>query len=241
MQVTNLAYFYETAKNVRGGKFVWVKDSNGEQRGNVLLGGTIMNPNKGFGHLWAAQLVQYTPGAGCLIFRSFAVHTATSAATDTTLYFKADGLSDAPEVGQLIMKAPASATGTGQSGKITAVEYDATNEKFEVTVDTALGSLSVGDVIVEANGTAASASAPTPLPTIAESARLYNCWNMLPMSIGIENSKRSFVVLPLVMSLTIELIWYLRCFFFLPRRYHFDSGSTMNYNANKLIFCSVLW
>ena len=148
MQVTNLAYFYETAKKVRGGKFVWVKDSNGEQRGNVLLGGTIMNPNKGFGHLWAAQLVQYTPSAGCLIFRSFAVHTATSAATDTTLYFKADGLSDAPEVGQLIMKAPASATGTGQSGKITAVEYDATNEKFKVTVDTALGSLSVGDVIV---------------------------------------------------------------------------------------------
>ena len=191
MQVTNLAYFYETAKNVRGGKFVWVKDSNGEQRGNVLLGGTIMNPNKGFGHLWAAQLVQYTPGAGCLIFRSFAVHTATSAATDTTLYFKADGLSDAPEVGQLIMKAPASATGTGQSGKITAVEYDATNEKFEVTVDTALGSLSVGDVIVEANGTAASASAKPLVPnpnTFIEADR-----DLLPIEgYGLSQGKKSY-------------------------------------------------
>ena len=46
--VTNLAYFYESSKKVRGGKFVWVKDSNGEQRGNVLLGGTILNPKKGF-------------------------------------------------------------------------------------------------------------------------------------------------------------------------------------------------
>lgn len=154
--VTNLAYFYETSRKVRGGKFVWVKDSNGEQRGNVLLGGTILNPNKGFGHLWAAQLVEYKPGVGCLIFRSFAVKTATSAATDTVIYLNADGYSDAPEVGQLLMKAPANASTTGQSGKVTAVEYDETNAKFKVTLDTALGSLSVGDILVEAKGTAAS-------------------------------------------------------------------------------------
>ena len=49
--VTNLAYFFETSRKVRGGKAVWVKDSNGEARGNVLLGGTIKNPNKGFGKL----------------------------------------------------------------------------------------------------------------------------------------------------------------------------------------------
>jgi hypothetical protein len=42
-------------------------------RGNVLLGGTILNPKKGFDHLYAAQLVQYTPAQGCLIFRSFGV------------------------------------------------------------------------------------------------------------------------------------------------------------------------
>ena len=154
--VTNLAYFYETSRKVRGGKFVWVKDSNGEQRGNVLLGGTILNPNKGFGHLWAAQLVEYKPGVGCLIFRSFEVKTATSAATDTAIYLNADGYSDAPEVGQLLMKAPANASTTGQSGKVTAVEYDETNAKFKVTLDTALGSLAVGDILVEAKGTAAS-------------------------------------------------------------------------------------
>ena len=102
--VTNLAYFYETSQKTRGGKWVWVKDSNGEMRGNVLLGGTILNPKKGFDHLYAAQLVQYTPAQGCLIFRSFGVKTATSAATDTTIYVNGDGYGDAPEVGMLDRK-----------------------------------------------------------------------------------------------------------------------------------------
>lgn len=161
MQVTNLAYFYETSRKVRGGKWVWVKDSNGEMRGNVLLGGTILNPNKGFGHLWAAQLVQYTPGVGCLIFRSFKVLSAAS--TSTSILIAGDGYSDVPEVGMLIMKAPSAATGTGQSAKVTDVEYVADIEAFEVTVDTAL-TLSFGDILVEASGTAASSSATVLVP-----------------------------------------------------------------------------
>ena len=162
--VTNLAYFYETSQKTRGGKWVWVKDSNGEMRGNVLLGGTILNPKKGFDHLYAAQLVQYTPAPGCLIFRSFAVKTATSAATDTTIYVNGDGYGDAPEVGMLIMKAPSAATGTGQSAVVTDVVYGETNEKFAVTLSVALGSLSAGDILVEAAGDEASASATVLVP-----------------------------------------------------------------------------
>ena len=105
--VTNLAYFFETSRKVRGGKHVWVKDSNGEARGNVLLGGTILNPNKGFGKLFAAQLVQYTPKAGCLIFRSFKLKT-DAAANATEIVITGDGYSDAPEVGMYVMVAPAS-------------------------------------------------------------------------------------------------------------------------------------
>ena len=160
MQVTNLAYFYETARKVRGGKFVWVKDSNGELRNNVLLGGTIGNPNKGFGHLWAAQLMQYTPGEDVLIFRSFAVKSASG----TTIYVNGDGFSDAPEVGQILMKAPDTVSETGQSGKVTAVVYDETNEQFVVTVDTSLGTLAEGDILVEAKGDEASASAEVLVP-----------------------------------------------------------------------------
>lgn len=160
-QVTNLAYFYETARKVRGGKWVWVKDSNGENRKNVLLGGTILNPNKGFGHLWAAQLVQYTPAEGCLIFRSFEVSTA-SGSSATTIKVKGDGFSDAPEVGMYLMKAPAAVTTSGAYGQVTAVAYDETNKEFTVTISAAIGALSVGDILVESDAAAdASAQSPT--------------------------------------------------------------------------------
>ena len=181
--VTNLAFFFETSRQVRGGKHVWVKDSNGEARGNVLLGGTIKNPNKGFGKLYAAQLLQYTPGQGCYIFRSFALK-ANAAADATEYYINGDGYSDAPEVGMVVMVAPdalkvqtitttiddsgthptattsiTEADYTGQSAKITAVVYDKANEKFKITLDNTLGELAAGTILVEATGTAKSASA----------------------------------------------------------------------------------
>lgn len=181
--VTNLAFFFETSRKVRGGKFVWVKDSNGEQRGNVLLGGTILNPNKSFGKLYAAQLVEYKQGVGCYIFRSFALK-ANAAAEATEYVLNADGYSDAPEVGMVVMVAPdaltvttttytttessgtytttaetTTADYTGQSAKITNVVYDEANEKFTITLDNTLGELSAGAILVEATGTAKSASA----------------------------------------------------------------------------------
>jgi hypothetical protein len=182
MAITNLAYFFETSRQVRGGKHVWVKDSNGEARGNVLLGGTIKNPNKGFGKLYAAQLVQYTPQGGCYIFRSFALK-ANAAADATEYVINGDGYSDAPEVGMVIMVAPEALTVetleantetgavtktvadyTGQSAKITAVVYDKANEKFTITVDNTLGELSAGAILVEAQGTSKSASAKVLVP-----------------------------------------------------------------------------
>ena len=175
--VTNLAYFFETSRKVRGGKAVWVKDSNGEARGNVLLGGTIKNPNKGFSKLWAAQLVQYTPGKGFYIFRSFAIKThASDNATEYVI--NGDGYSDAPEVGMVIMVAPEAlkvetlkantengavtktvTDYTGQSAKITNVVYDEANSKFTITVDNTLGALDAGAILVEATGTAKAANA----------------------------------------------------------------------------------
>lgn len=159
-QVTNLAYFYETSRKVRGGRAVWVKDSNGENRKNVLLGGTILNPNKGFGHLWAAQLVQYTPAEGFLIFRSFEVVSATG----TTLVIKGDGYSDAPEVGMLLMVAPDDVATKGQSALVTAVEYNASNAQFSVTTSVAL-TAEGGDILVEAKGKAVSDKAEVLVPT----------------------------------------------------------------------------
>lgn len=170
--VTNLAYFYETSRNTRGGKWVWVKDSNGEMRGNVLLGGTILNPKKGFDHLYAAQLVQYTPAEGCLIFRSFKLK-ADAAANATTIVIDGDGYSDAPEVGMYLMVAPdavkvktitsdsevavadskvdlSGATFsetetdyTGTYAKVTDVVYSESEQKFTLTLENALSNAKI--------------------------------------------------------------------------------------------------
>jgi len=48
---------------------------------------------------------------------------------------------------------------TGQSGKVTAVAYDASTQRFSVTVDVAIGGLLTTDILVEAAGTVASAAA----------------------------------------------------------------------------------
>ena len=170
--VTNLAYFYETSQKTRGGKWVWVKDSNGEGRKNVLLGGTILNPKKGFDHLYAAQLVQYTPAEGCLIFRSFKLK-ADAAANATTIVIDGDGYSDAPEVGMYLMVAPdavkvktitsdsevavvndkvdlSGATFsetetdyTGTYAKVTAVVYNESEQKFTLTLENALSNAKI--------------------------------------------------------------------------------------------------
>lgn len=185
--VTNLQYFFETAKKLRGGRWVWVKDSNGENRNNILLGGTIANPNKGFGHLWAAQLMQYTPGQPMLIFRSFKLKV-DAAANATTIYIDGDGYSDAPEVGQYLMVAPddtevvsmkantetgdvtvTKTTYTGTYAKVTGVTYDETNQKFEVTLENKLSTAKIdaGTILVEADkakDTESTGSAPVLCP-----------------------------------------------------------------------------
>ena len=142
----DLQTFFETSKVYRGGKSVWVKDSNGESRSNTLLGSTIANPPKGLiGHLFAAQLYQYTMGAQYgYIFRSFGVKTA-SAADAKTIVLNADGYSDNPEVGMVFIKAPDSLTkdtytmdansGTKQKVKITFTAGCETNGNIVIGLD----------------------------------------------------------------------------------------------------------
>jgi hypothetical protein len=164
--VTNLGFYFTTQKEVRGGKFVWWGDTNPTLKKGQLLGGDLLNPKKGFDHFYAGQLGKYVPGGGLsedqegiTIYRAFA---PKAAATDsTTIILNATGWDDAPEVGMIVMVAPDTATTTGQSAKITAVEYDKENEKFTVTVDTAL-TVAATDILVEAKGEEASAKA-TPL------------------------------------------------------------------------------
>lgn len=164
--VTNLGFYFETQKEVRGGKFVWWGDTNPTLKKNQLLGGDLLNPKKGFDHFYAGQLGKYVPGGGLsedqegiTIYRAFSPKAAATAST--TIVLNATGWDDAPEVGMVIMVAPDTATTKGQSAKITAVEYDKSEEKFTVTVDTAL-TVATTDILVEAKGNEASDKA-TPL------------------------------------------------------------------------------
>ena len=161
--VTNLGFYFETQKEVRGGKFVWWGDTNPTLKKNQLLGGDLLNPKKGFDHFYAGQLGKYVPGGGLsedqegiTIYRAFAPKAAATAST--TIVLKATGWDDAPEEGMIVMVAPNTAATTGQSAKITAVEYDKENEQFTITVDEEL-TVALTDILVEATGTAASASA----------------------------------------------------------------------------------
>lgn len=182
MAITNFGFYFETQKEVRGGKFVWFPDSNPSLQKNQLLGGDLLNPKKGFDHFYMGQLGKYVPGGGLssdtpgiTIFRAF--KPKANASASTTVQVKATGFDDAPEVGMVIMVAPADtkvttqvadttsgaitttvADYTGQSSKITAVAYDKDAEKFTLTLDTAL-TVTTDDILVEATGTAASASA----------------------------------------------------------------------------------
>lgn len=189
--VTNLGFYFETQKEVRGGKFVWWGDTNPTLKKNQLLGGGLLNPKKGFDHFYAGQLGKYVPGGGLsedtegiTIYRAFA---PKSASTGTSIVLNATGWDDAPEEGMIVMVAPETATATGQSAKITAVEYDKEAETFTITVDTAL-TVTLNDILVEAKGTEASAKA-TPLVDYV------NMWiladeDLLPTDgFGIKNGK----------------------------------------------------
>lgn len=109
--VTNLGFYFETQKEVRGGKFIWWGDTNPTLKKNQLLGGDLLNPKKGFDHFYAGQLGKYVPGgglsedqAGITIYRAFTPHAAATAST--TIVLNATGWDDAPEVGMVVMVAP---------------------------------------------------------------------------------------------------------------------------------------
>jgi hypothetical protein len=154
----NLETFFTSAKKFRGGKFVWWKDANHEDRNNVLGGATIANPYNGFGYAFAADLFEYHIDKPGFLLKTFKV----AAATDTTIKVTGDGYSHVPEVGNVLMKAPDTVDATGQSAKVIAVEFLDEEQVFSLLLDTAIGALTTDDILVEAadaNGDPATTAA----------------------------------------------------------------------------------
>jgi len=130
----------------RGGKFVWNKNANRNTRSTVLNGNKILNPYKGIGYSFAADLFEYRLDGEGYLLKTYKVIGGAG----TSLEFDGTGWSHIPEIGDKLMVAPANATDTGDTATVTAVTFDKTAKKFTVTFDNNLFSANVDDILVEA-------------------------------------------------------------------------------------------
>lgn len=124
-------------------------------------GGMVANPFKSPGKMYAGDLVEFRfngngvaneyTQAEVLLLKTFEVQDAAAAA-DTTVFITRDGYRHRPCVGDILMKAPTTFTGTGASATITAVEKTKSGsvEVWKLTLSAAIGALVKGDILVEA-------------------------------------------------------------------------------------------
>ena len=145
----NVGMFFETANEIRGGKYVWFKESSPSGRKGVSLGCTIANPFTGLGKAFAGDLFEYRMNNTGYLFKTFSIK-ANAIASATSIVINGDGYSTLPEVGNKVIKSGDLATTIGLVGTITAVVYNPNDETFTCTLDKAIGALSIGDVLVEA-------------------------------------------------------------------------------------------
>lgn len=135
-----------------GSKYVFVKTKGQKNSWRPTLGGIIMNaPSAGLGKMFQGDLVEYqTDGKNGRIYllKTYEVNAAVLA-DGISIQIKRDEYRHVPEVGEVIMKATSTLTGTGAGYAITAV--DSSNADYwTVTVATTIGALAEGDVLVQA-------------------------------------------------------------------------------------------
>lgn len=125
------------------------------------FGGQWKNPFKAAGKIYAGDLFELrTDNKGenpeVYLLKTFEVAKASS--SETSFMVVRDGYHHIPCVGDILMKAPSEMGGTGAAYAVTAVEAttDSGKNVWKVTVGTTLGSLEVGDVLVEAESASAS-------------------------------------------------------------------------------------
>ncbi len=148
---------YEMSREYRGGDYVWTKNDGKRGRAAQVGGSHWKNPFPNGGTAYAGDLWMVDDAAKeALLLKVFKVKTATTAsATEVVLY--GTKFSHVPSVGDILMVAPTAVTDDGQSTKVTAVEW--ANDEYTITIDTALGVVAAGALLVEATGTAAAADA----------------------------------------------------------------------------------
>lgn len=119
------------------------------------FGGQLKNPFPGMGKIYAGDLMEFRTDAKgenpeVYLLKTYEVAAATS---DTTVLIKRDGFRHVPFAGDILMKAPATMATAGAAYTVTAVEetVNAGTDVWKLTLNTALGSLTEGDILVEAD------------------------------------------------------------------------------------------
>ncbi len=149
-------HLYQMTSKFRGGIYVWKKEKCKRARSVQVSGSRLMNLFKNGGIFYAGDLLKVDDeNKQAWALKVFTVAAAVGS-TDTVITVTGDQLSHVPSVGDIIMKTPATATTTGQSTEITAVSWD--NDVYTLTVDTALGALAAGDMLVEGSATSATSA-----------------------------------------------------------------------------------
>lgn len=118
------------------------------------FGGQLKNPFKGKAKIFAGDLFEFrTDSKGekpeVYLLKTYEVAKETS---DTTVLIVRDGFRHIPFVGDVLMKAPAAFATQGAAYTVTAVEktVDTGVDVWKLTLSGALGSLTKGDILVEA-------------------------------------------------------------------------------------------
>jgi len=148
------------SKNAYGDKkYVFYNIGSGQKNSwRPADGGVLQNPYKNGGKFFQADLTEYTLDGKVTVLKTFEVYEA---ATGTSIKIVKNEFRHQPQVGDILMAAPATAAETGAAYAVTAVD-DTQDDYWTVTVGTALGSLAKGDILVEG---AAEGAAVLPLVT----------------------------------------------------------------------------
>ncbi|MCF0202769.1 MAG: hypothetical protein HUK08_05330 [Bacteroidaceae bacterium] len=140
------------AKGSIGGSrnvFVHMNDGDANQVRQVPTGCIIKNPFKGFAKAYCFDLVEYNLDGTGYILKTFEVRDAVT--SGTSIKIVRNGYRHVPFVGDILMIAPSTLTGTGTAVTVTAVTAgtDATGDYWQITVSSAI-TPAAGDILVEA-------------------------------------------------------------------------------------------
>lgn len=139
--------------NIGGHRYVFVKLQRSGKDALVYptTGGVVVNPFKGFARAFAGTLAEYSIDGKVKILKTYSV----DAVDGTTVTLNGTGYDLVPFVGDNIMAAPATIDGTGTGVTVTNVVKK--NDKYIVTVSTAITGAKKGDVLIEADKAGAGA------------------------------------------------------------------------------------